>query len=198
MSDYREEEMKLYVPELEPVEDRLITLGAKLKAPRVYERNVRFENADQTMTSSGTVLRLRQDTRTRLTFKEGNESGSGDVMSRFEAEVEVSDYDAMYTILYKLGFMPFMIYEKYRTTYELDEVEIVLDEMPYGNFVEMEGEGSRLAPLRTQLELNDAPNFRAGYVSLFERVRRKLGLTFRDLTFDNFKGLSVPQKAFEE
>ena len=199
MTNYREEEMKLYVPELEPVAQRLEALGATLKAPRVHERNVRFENADGTMTMSGGVLRLRQDTRTRLTFKEGNESGlSSDVMSRFEAEVEVSDYDAMYTILYKLGFMPYVIYEKYRTTYELDDVEIVLDEMPYGNFVEMEGEGRKLVPLRDRLGLQDAPNFRAGYIALFERVRNRLALPFNDLTFENFKGIRVPQIAFEE
>ncbi len=198
MTDYREEEMKLYVPELEPVAQRLEALGAALVAPRVYERNVRFENEARTMTSAGTVLRLRQDTRTRLTFKAGNEKPGSEVMSRFEAEVEVSDYGAMYTILYHLGFMPYMIYEKYRTTYELDGIEVVLDEMPYGNFIEMEGDGSRLAPLRGRLELDGAPNFRAGYVSLFERVRRRLGLTFRDLTFDNFKGISVPPQAFEE
>ena len=31
------------------------------------------------------------------------------------------------------------MYEKYREAFDLNDLEIVLDEMPYGNFVELEG-----------------------------------------------------------
>jgi len=32
-----------------------------------------------------------------------------------------------------------MMYEKYRTTFTIGSLEVVLDELPYGNFVEIEG-----------------------------------------------------------
>jgi len=38
-----------------------------------------------------------------------------------------------------LGYAVYMMYEKYRTTFRLDNLEVVLDELPYGNFVEIEG-----------------------------------------------------------
>ncbi|NWG18335.1 MAG: class IV adenylate cyclase [Chloroflexi bacterium] len=197
MTGYTETEVKLYVPYLEAVQARLETIGAALVSPRVFERNVRYDNAERSLTPAGIVLRLRQDTRARLTYKaEGGETSG--IVSRFEAEVEVSDFAAMETILGKLGYTPYMVYEKYRTTYELDGAEIVLDEMPYGNFVEIEGDAATIEKMVSRLYLQNAPRQSASYAALFERVRQVLGLTFSDLTFDNFKGLAVPESAFNE
>jgi adenylate cyclase class 2 len=194
--DYTETEVKLYVPDLEAVQSRLERLGATLAAPRVFERNVRYENAAQTLTPAGIVLRLRQDTRIRLTYKD-NATVENGIIRRFEAEVEVSDFDSMATILAKLGYSHYMSYEKYRTTYELDGAEIVLDELPYGNFVEVEGDTDTIERVIARLELQSATRYAASYVALFDNVRRNLGLQFTDLTFANFEGVSVSENAFK-
>lgn len=194
-NNYTETEVKLYVPYLEAVQARLETIGAKLTAPRVYERNVRYDNAERSMTPAGIVLRLRQDTRARLTYKAEGDVQNG-IVSRFEAEVEVSDFEAMETILGRLGYTPYMIYEKYRTTYELDGAEIVLDEMPYGNFVEIEGDEGTIEKVINRLGLQKVTRYDGSYAVLFERARRALGLTFTDLTFANFKGVDVPESVF--
>lgn len=191
-----ETEVKLYVPHLEMVQVRLERLGAQLAAPRVYERNVRYENAEKSLTPSGIVVRLRQDSRARLTYKEGASVEDG-VVSRTEIEVEVSDFDAMQTILGKLGYHPHLVYEKYRTTYELDGAEIVLDEMPYGSFVEVEGDKETIELVLKRLELGAAARFDGSYMTLFERAKHHLGLAFNDLTFANFKGINVPESAFQ-
>lgn len=191
----QETETKLHVPDLAAVEDRLIELGAKLTAPRVFERNVRHENEAGTLREQGIVVRLRQDTRTRLTYKDGS-SVENNIMTRYEAEVEVSDFDTMEIILYKLGFHPHMTYEKYRTTYELDDAEIVLDELPYGNFVEIESDVTGIEKMILRLNLGNAPRYGNSYVTLFDRVNTALGLGFKDLTFKNFQGITVPDTAF--
>ena len=170
--------------------------GAQLTAPRVYERNVRYENAEKSLTPSEIVVRLRQDTRARLTYKEGGSAQDG-IVSRTELEVEVSDFDSMQTILGKLGYLPHLVYEKYRTTYELDGAEIVLDEMPYGNFVEIEGEAAAIEALIKRLGLQDAPRMAGSYMALFDRVKTRLGLSYDHLTFENFKGITVPESAFK-
>ncbi len=193
--DYNETEVKLYVPNLEAVKSKLETAGAELTAPRVYERNVRYDNKERTLTPHGMVVRLREDTRVRLTYKDDGTFENG-VVSRFEAEVEVSDFDAMETILGKLGYTPYLTYEKYRTTYELDGAEVVLDEMPYGNFVEIEGEKDAIERIIQTLGLGDGKRFDGSYSTLFERVQKKLGLKFNDLTFDNFKGVTVKEEDF--
>jgi adenylate cyclase, class 2 len=196
MPNNTEIEIKLYVPHLELVQVRLERVGAKLTAARVYERNVRYENAEKSLTPNGIVVRLRQDSRVRLTYKEGS-SVQEDVVSRTEVEVEVSDFNAMQIILGKLGYHPHMIYEKYRTTYELDDAEIVLDEMPYGSFVEVEGDKDSIETVIKRLELVSAPRYPGSYTTLFERVKGHLGLVFDDLTFDNFKNVDVPEIAFQ-
>ena len=188
-------EAKLYWPELETVAQRLVDAQALLTAPRVFERNVRYENAAQTLSSNGIVVRLREDNRVRLTYKGPGTVAHG-IMSRFEAEVEVSNFDMMSLILEHLGYHPHMIYEKYRTTYELDSAEIVLDEMPYGNFVEIEGDAAVIEQLIGTLGLGDAPRYGHSYVGLFEFVKRNLHLDFDHLTFANFDGIDVPASAF--
>jgi adenylate cyclase class 2 len=196
MADHTETEVKLYVPHLEVVQVRLERLGAKRVAPRVFERNVRYENPEHTFTPNGIVLRLRHDTRTRMTYKD-NATVQNGIVSRFEAEVEVSDFDVMASILTKLGYTPYMVYEKYRTTYEFDNAEIVLDELPYGNFVEIEGDTQNIERIVDRLELGDAPRYAASYVALFDSVKRNLGLNFNDLSFANFDRVTVPEAAFQ-
>jgi adenylate cyclase, class 2 len=194
---YRETEIKLYVPDLEAVALGLTELGAELRAPRVFERNVRYENAEKTLTDAKIVVRLRQDTCVRLTYKEPPQLIDGNIPSRFEAEVEVGDFGTMDLILGKLGYFPHQVYEKYRTTYELDGAEIVLDEMPYGNFVEIEGEPGAIRTVVEKLKLQNATRLEDNYLELFENVRRNLNLSFTDLTFTNFYGINVPQSAFD-
>lgn len=193
MTNYTETEVKLYVPDLDTVKPQLEAAGAMLSAARVYERNVRYDDAGRTLTPRGIVVRLREDTRVRLTYKDEGKAENG-IVSRYEAEVEVNDFAAMETILGKLGYTPYLIYEKYRTTYELDGAEVVLDEMPYGNFVEIEGEAATIEGVIRKLGLGAARRLDGSYAVLFERVRRKLGLTFTDLTFANFAGVTVREQ----
>ncbi len=193
-----ETEIKLYVPDLGSVAARLSALGGKLAAPRVFEHNERYEDAEETLAAQGIVLRLRQDTRARLTYKEPHgDPGDDDIPSRYEAEVEVSDFGTMSAILGKLGYHPLMIYEKYRTTFHFEDTEVVLDELPYGNFVEIEGTAEAIRRVVDRLELQSAPRFRSNYVRLMDNVKRYLSLGFSDLTFKNFEGITVPVEAFE-
>lgn len=192
-----EVEVKVYAPDHAAVIKRLESLGAVLEAPRIYERNVRYEDESRSLGVHGQVLRLRQDTRARLTYKEAGVDVATGIKSRLELEVEVSDFAQMDTMLSKLGFNPSMIYEKYRTTYTLDGAEIVLDEMPYGNFVEIEGEVPVIEVLLERLGLSSAQRYTESYTLLFDFVCQHLALNAHDLTFDNFKGVTVPQSAFE-
>lgn len=195
MAAQTETETKLYCPDLSAVARQLVIAGAQVVAPRVYERNVRYENSEETLADSGIVVRLRQDYRARLTYKGPGQVTNG-IMQRYEAEVEVSDFDTMHTILVHLGYHPYMIYEKYRTTYELDGVEIVLDEMPYGNFVEIEGETAAIEQIIQKMSFGHLRRYGNSYVGLFETVKHNLELDFRDLTFNNFDGITVPESAF--
>ncbi len=197
MSAMQEIEVKLLVDDLERIARRIEAAGGVLTAPRVLERNVRYDNAAGDFAVSGTVLRMRQDTRARLTYKDGDKVIGAFGAARFEAEVEVSDYDQMAVILEKLGYHPVWRYEKYRTTYTLMETEIVLDELPIGRFVEIEGESdAAIGAVLATLGLLDAPRIFTSYAVLFRIARDKLGFAMTDLTFEAFAGYTVPPDVF--
>jgi adenylate cyclase, class 2 len=190
---HTETEVKYRVDSLSDVENRLRELGAKLTAERVYENNVRYEDATNSLSANKRVLRMRQDTRARLTYKEPGSSQREGLASRTELEIEVSDFETADLLLQKLGFHPSWIYEKYRTTYEMDDCEIVLDETPLGQFIEIEGDADSIDKMVKMLGLEEAQPIIESYSDLFFKVKAYLQLDVRDMTFENFKGIEIPE-----
>ena len=190
----QEVELKLHTPDLSRVRSALAEASAAMTKPRVYERSLRYENAAKTLSESGIVLRLRQTSadnrRGLLTYKEGARIKNG-ISQRFEAEVAVDDFEMMDMILHKLGYEVALIYEKYRTTYTLGAAEIMLDEMPFGSFSEIEADADVIESLVMRLGLENQPRMAASYTEIFANVKERLNLDFRDLTFDNFAGVAV-------
>jgi adenylate cyclase class 2 len=183
-------EVKFYLSRREALEAKLNSL-AQLVAPRVHEINLRFDTPDLSLSATGRLLRLRMDTRARVTYK-GEGSVDGGARLRKELEFTVSDFDTAKALFEALGYQVYTMYEKYRTTYKVENVEVVLDEMPTGDFLEIEGPDSKsIVGIANQLELNWEARILDSYTMLFERLRGRLGLTFRDLSFENFKGMEI-------
>ncbi len=188
----QELEVKYRVADLAALQARLEALGAALLQPRTFERNLRFDTPAGDLARSYRVLRLRQDTAARLTYKGPGEERSGARLRR-EIEFEVSDFTAAWHLLEALGYRVRVRYEKYRAVYRLGEVLVMLDELPYGDFAELEGEhpadlreASRRLGLRWEARLPES------YLALFERARRVLGWDFSDLVFSRFEGMTDP------
>lgn len=191
-TDLLEVEVKFLIANLGPIRGRLVRLGAEMIVPRVFERNVRFDTSDEALLRRQELLRLRQDARVRLTFKgPAAEDVISEAKVREEIELEVGDFDRMTLILERLGFRPVQAYEKYRETYRWGDVEIVLDELPYGDFVELEGTEDGLKAAAAALGLDWSRRVLANYLGLMELCRRTFDLPFVDLTFENFAAAPV-------
>jgi len=187
----QEIEAKYYVRDLKNIEICLQELGAHLIQPRVLETNIRFDLPDASLRSEGRVLRLRQDTETRLTYKSPSIRAQG-VSNRTEIEFVVEDFDKAKLFLEALGYRKLLQYDKYRTTYSFTNNHIMLDELPYGNFVEIEGEDiAAIHAISDKLKLSINNSIPASYSALFEGLRKTLGLAFTDLTFENFAKLNI-------
>ena len=193
--DWQEVEVKLHTPDLKAVKKSLEAAKAIPLSLRVYERNVRYDSADGALTAAGVVLRLRQDEAVKLTYKADASMERG-IVSRFEAEVELSDFKTMDVILKRLGYEVALIYEKYRTTYTLEGAEIVLDELPFGNFTEIEGDEVDIERVVHSLGLGGARRMAGSYVDIFWDVKSRLGLDCRDCTFEAFTGVDVGDSFF--
>lgn len=187
-----ETEAKFYVRDLKRIEERLHELRAQLFQPRVHEINLRFDNPGSDLRKNLKVLRLRKDTEAKLTFKGPSVEREGGVLSRREIEFTVSDFSAASQFLEALGYEPVVFYEKFRATYELEGVHIMLDELPYGTFVEVEGEDIRLIRKVSQvLHLNWNAMVKAGYHALFERVVGKFNLEPSQLSFKALENIHI-------
>ena len=187
----KEIEVKFLLNDLVSLRDKLVALDAHLSYPRVKEENLRFDTADRSLSSKNHVLRLRRDSRNRITYKSPGQMVEG-VLERKEIEFQIDDFEAARRMFEALGYSSFLSYEKFRETFELDSVSVTLDEMPYGNFVELEGpDAAHVQALASKLELNWERRCVLSYMDLFETVKRALALELQDLRFEDFETREV-------
>jgi len=177
-------------------------LGGGLIQERVFETNIRFDLPDASLSSDRRLLRLRRDTEARMTYKDPSQNEQG-VLSRTEIEFTVGDFETARQFLEALGYQPIFYYEKYRTTYVIQPSEglepsegslhIMLDELPFGNFVEIEGETlESIRAVSDGLGLKWDTAIAAGYHALFERLcATRTNLDPAHLTFTALNGLNI-------
>lgn len=197
----QEIEAKFYIQDIDRIKVRLRQLEAHLIHERVLETNIRFDLPNGLLRSEGRVLRLRQDSEARLTYKSASNNDQG-VLSRTEIEFTVDNFEKAKQFLEALGYQSIFTYEKYRTTYSINPSEglepsegslhIMLDELPYGYFIEIEGESvEAIRKISDSLNLKWDKTIAKSYHALFNHLKTEMNLPFRDLVFENFTGLSI-------
>lgn len=187
----QEREIKFYIQDLEAVDQRLRICGADLARERTLEINLRFDTADRSLYKSGRLLRLRQDDRARVTYK-ADARVEGGVIARTELEFTVDDFATARKLFEALGYQVIVMYEKYRRVYRLGDVEVTLDELPLGNFVEIEAPSNTLIEAAADmLGLDWSKGIATNYLGLFEIARSRRSFTFNDLSFENFADLTL-------
>jgi adenylate cyclase class 2 len=184
--DHLEVEVKFHLTRPEVLRRRLTDLDATAR-PRIFERNLRFEDSNHTLRAGQKLLRLRQDDACRLTFKSKPSSMVTQCKVYRELEVAVGDFDAMQAILNALGFMAVQTYEKWRQEFEWKGVTLCVDTLPFGHFLEIEGEQAQIKHAAAHLALPWEKRILANYLAIFERVRARYNLPFDDVTFSNFE-----------
>lgn len=182
-----EREVKLAVPDLAPVEDRLQALtvaGARLLGT-VREHNYVLDTPRDELKARDERLRIRAIAGRRgvqVTWK-GPASERGGVRRREEREFHANDRDACVAVLSNLGLRPVRCYEKVRSSWRLDDVIVCLDTLPFGAFVEIEftpavsenGEAAALERAVALLGLHDAPRVQASYARLQQEWENSKG-----------------------
>lgn len=151
---------------------RLAELGAEFYGEE-FEENTLY--AGGIINQKNCVLRLRRvGGRAILTFKERFPSDSA-IKRQREDETEVFNADAMADILDGLGYKPKLVYEKRRQTWRIHQTEVVVDELPFGFFMEIEGEEQAIMDAEKALHLSAAEAEMATYPQLTARHGKLLG-----------------------
>lgn len=154
------------------LDESLRASGAKREGDE-FEENILYAGGNLDPTRQ--VLRVRRvGERTVLTYKERFSSPSA-IKHHREDETEVADAQALSAILDALGLRPALVYEKRRVTWHLSGAEIVVDELPFGFFAEIEGEESAIREVEERLGLKDAEAELATYPELTRRHCEKQG-----------------------
>ena len=166
MSVEVEKKYRVKAEDAERLRARLSEVGAEARGEE-FEENTLY--AGPNMERGGRVLRLRRvGERAVLTFKERIPTESA-VKHHHEHETRVEDPRALASILEALGYRPSLVYEKRRETWRLNGVEVVIDELPFGLFVEIEGEESLIQETELLLHLSGAEAEHATYPQLARR-----------------------------
>ena len=187
-------EVKFYLKDIDHMRRRILELGIETRGP-VFETNIRYEDSKNTLIQKEALLRLRQDEKTTLTFKSKPKMKSKDFKVFNELEVEVDDMATMGQILEALGFHPEQKYEKWRETLIAEKTGLFLDRMPYGDFLEIEGQSQDIKDCASQLGLDWHRRILLNYLEIFEIIRKKFDLNIKDLTFKNFETINMDMSA---
>jgi adenylate cyclase, class 2 len=167
-----EKKYRLTVVQRDHVLQRLKEVGAEDRGEE-FEENTIYSGG---LLKRGTsVLRLRRvGARALLTYKERLANASA-VKHQREEETAVDDPSAMALILDALGFKPLLVYEKRRHTWLLGPTEVVIDELPYGLFMEIEGSEQDIDAAEQALGIQNLPAEHETYPRLTEQHGQRLG-----------------------
>jgi len=167
-----EKKYRLSTTRMDEVAAKLESLGAVFSS-EVFEEN--YLHRGGVLDERGAVLRLRKiGDLTLMTYKEKLRNAS-DVKHNIEFETVVGDVDAMESIIEKLGYHLSLIYEKHRRTWHFLDVEVVLDELPFGLFMEIEGTIEHIAEAEILLDIKDLEPESRGYPRLTVKYGEMVG-----------------------
>jgi adenylate cyclase class 2 len=155
-----------------------VAAGATLVHPRELEDNLLLDDDSRALSAAGGVLRLRRTPRGGvLTFKGVRRVVDG-LKTREEIETGVRDPDALQLVLERLGFRQVFRYQKYRETWSFAGQEVVVDETPIGDFLEIEGEAEGIHRAAAALGFKRSDYVAESYVTLFFAAGGKGDMVF--------------------
>jgi adenylate cyclase class 2 len=184
MSIETERKYRLSEKRLEEIISMLNKLGAQFEK-EVFEVNYQHRGGE--MDERGATLRLRKiGDFTVLTYKEKVKSDEG-TKQKIEYETHVADVEAMEQIIERLGYRLTAVYEKRRKYWKLNDAEVVLDELPFGLFMEIEGTIEAIDKAEKKLGLKEAEREPRGY----PRLTVKYGKTNGEVAEAKFERTAV-------
>lgn len=201
-----EYEVRFYYPssEVNNLLDKLSELKELEKKPRTYEKIVQYNHSDPRYDFYSKEIdgrfRLRlskniEESKCKLSWKRRLPNTTENLVNKEEEkEVRISYEDVDNFIFIIENVMHFKVvdsYERYRTIFTNEDVEISIDEYPFGIALEIENKSSTKNPeevvmnYASKLKLNIKDSYRLSwddkYVELCKEQNKKI---YNEVTFD--------------
>jgi len=178
--NYIEKEIKLKIDNLNEFIARL-----KSKAEFVgeaFQKTIRVDTPGKDLEKKRIFLRVRSGFSNVLTLKKKNQNNDN-VFAREEIEIKIGDVEKMAEILVNLGFSKQLIMEKYRSEWKYNDTVISVDKMPFGVYVEIEGEEGKIYETARYLGLDPDKKITVTYWDLFEDYKKQNNITGENIIF---------------
>ena len=197
----RETEVKIRIEDVKGVQRQLRKIGFHLRRSRSLEDNTLFDTPDRKLRKVRSILRLRHYGRRWILTYKGTPSPDRFYKSRVEIETEIEKPQALRSLFAVLGIQPVFRYQKYRRHYaspsrkerkgDLRKTalrkaapgEIVLDETPIGDFLELEGSRRWIDRVARQLGYSRRDYSTSSYGALYLEECRKKNILPGDMLF---------------
>lgn len=197
MATKLETEIKLPVDDLPGLLRRLSRIGARDHG-RVFEQNTIYDTPGRDFQRQDRLLRLRIETvrdgrrQATLTSKSSPNRQEADRKTKkstqrhkekIEREAEVCEPALTARLLEKVGLRPSFRYEKYRTSFRLNDLHLDLDETPIATFLEIEGRPAAIDRAARELGYTPADYIRGTYWDLYVADCRRTGQKTKNMIF---------------
>lgn len=165
-----EKKYRLTPSQRRALEKRMRALGYKPR-PVEFEENTIYRGGE--LRFGNRALRLRRvNGAAILTFKERIATKSL-TKHQMEHETRVSDPDAAHQILTALGFLPALVYEKRRTRWQVGKAKVVIDELPFGLFMEIEAPEKEIMRVEKLIGAQNSEAVTTTYPSMTAKLGKK-------------------------
>jgi adenylate cyclase, class 2 len=178
----QEVEIKFLITDMRELEQTLRHLGFGCKTASTHEINTLYDLPGQKLRRKDELLRLRAyGGKWKLTHKTRGVAGRH--KSRGELETQVADGQVMDAILRALGYVPSLVYEKFRSEWCDGEGTVVLDCTPIGDFAEIEGRPRWIDSTARAIGVMASDYITKSYAELFFEWKRKTKCAAANMTF---------------
>lgn len=145
----------------------------------------RFDTPKKDLKKKGIFLRTRKGFKMTVTLKKkiAEISDNENYKLREEIEVEINDFEKMNRLLEELGFTYLRRMEKYRARWQYNNLEITLDELPFGIFSEIEGPEKEIEEFLEKTQLQNLKRITKTYWSLDKEWKRTNNIKEENIVF---------------
>lgn len=180
----KEIEVKFKIENIDDIIEKIKKVGG-WGGDEIFQKTIRLDTPNDDLEKKGIFLRVRKEVADTMTVKIKNKHNDN-FFEREEYEIKIEDADKAALMLKAVGFLKERILEKYRRefSFEKSDTHVVVDRLPFGNYIEIEGSTTEIEKMIESLSLDSKKRIINTYWDLWRDFSEKNGRDKENITFD--------------